>query len=324
MTQPISFRNYHPEDLKAIVVLINESDAVDKMGRATSLAELEQVMFVPTQHPETDCFLALDSDRLVGYAFLYVRPGEGQADSAIYCWGMVHPCWRRRGLGHRLLERAYQRATGYLTELGSGAVTFQCDCWNREQDRKALFEGFGLKPMRYWVNLVRTLDDGLPPVMLPAGIRLRTFDPGRDLETVLHVDNAAFRNHWNHVDASLAEFQPRVESPHFRPELWFLAEEAGGEVVGLALNEINSERSARTGRQEGYIYSLAVLRAYRRQGLGTALLAQSLHALKQAGMEVAELGADTENLTGAMRIYERMGFRVRRKGIAYQKVMRGT
>jgi ribosomal protein S18 acetylase RimI-like enzyme len=79
---------------------------------------------------------------------------------------------------------------------------------------------------------------------------------------------------------------------------------------------------ARTGSQEGYIASIGVLRAYRHRGLGTALLAQSLHALKRAGMEVAELGADPENPTGAMRIYERMGFRVRRMGMAYQKVMR--
>jgi predicted GNAT family acetyltransferase len=39
-------------------------------------------------------------------------------------------------------------------------------------------------------------------------------------------------------------------------------------------------------------------------------------------MEGAHLHADAENLTGAMRIYERVGFRLRKTVIAYQKVMR--
>jgi mycothiol synthase len=324
MTKEIRIRNYRPEDLESLVALINEADAVDMQDRATTLAEMEHEMSFPTQHPETDCFLALDGERLVGYTRLFVRPGDGQADSTIYCMGVVHPGWRRRGLGHRLLGRADQRAIAYLSKLPVGGVNFQCNGRDEEQDRRALFEGLGLEPVRYWVHLVRRLNGDLPPVVLPAGIRLRTFDPGQDVETVRQVDNAAFRDHWGHSDASLEEFQHWVERAHLRPELWFLAEDkATGEVVGLGLSEIDPDRIAQTGRREGYIDSVAVLRPYRRRGLGTALLAQSLQALKQAGMEAADLHADTENLTGAMRIYERMGFQVRRKGIAYQKVMRG-
>jgi ribosomal protein S18 acetylase RimI-like enzyme len=53
------------------------------------------------------------------------------------------------------------------------------------------------------------------------------------------------------------------------------------------------------------------------------LLALSLHVLKQAGMVGAELDADAGNLTGAVRLYERAGFRVRRMRISYRKFMRG-
>ena len=55
--------------------------------------------------------------------------------------------------------------------------------------------------------------------------------------------------------------------------------------------------------------------------MGTAILVHSLHALRQAGMEGAHLHADAENLTGAMRLYEGVGFRLRKTSIAYQKVM---
>ena len=65
-----------------------------------------------------------------------------------------------------------------------------------------------------------------------------------------------------------------------------------------------------------------MLREYRHLGLGTALLAQSLQLLRQGGMEAVHLHADAENLTGAVRLYERLGFRARTTNIAYQKVLR--
>jgi mycothiol synthase len=323
MAEEITIRNYHPGDIEALVDLINEADAVDQQQRATTLAETEHEMSYPTQYPETDCILALDGDRLAGYSRLFVRPGDGQSASTLYCWGVVHPGWRRRGLGRRLLERSYQRASEYVPELGAGAVYFQCNGQDVEEDRRALFEGFGLKAVRYWIVMDRSLNCDLPPVALPAGIRLRTFVPERDLETVWRVDNTAFRDHWNATDSTLEEFQHWLDKPYIRPDLWFLAEdEASGKVVGLGLNVIDPEHIARTGRQEGYIDTVAVLRAYRRRGLGSALLAKCLHALKEAGMDSAALDADAENPTGAIRIYERAGFRVRKTGIAYQKVMR--
>jgi len=52
------------------------------------------------------------------------------------------------------------------------------------------------------------------------------------------------------------------------------------------------------------------------------LLVQSLHALCAEGMEAAHLHADSENLTGAMRLYERVGFRVRKTSIAYRKAIK--
>ena len=41
-------------------------------------------------------------------------------------------------------------------------------------------------------------------------------------------------------------------------------------------------------------------------------------------MEGAHLNADAENLTGAMRLYERAGFRIRKTYISYRKSLRGN
>ena len=319
----IEIRNYNAGDVPALVGLVNEADAVDKLERATTEKEMEHELSFPTAHPETDCFLAWEGEKLVGYSDLYVRAGDVNNDGIIYCWGVVHPQWRRRGLGRRLLDAAYDRASSYANEIAEGGINFQCGARDAEQDRRALFEGFGMEQVRYFVNLARSLNGNLPAVDLPDGIRLRVFDPERDAETAWRIDDSAFRDHWGYTESKLEEFLHWIKMPSFRADLSCLAvSETTGEAVGLALNLIDPDWIAQTGRQEGYVDTLAVLREYRRQGLGSALLAQSLHGLSEAGMEAAHLHADADNLTGAMRLYERSGFRVRKTSVSYRKVIR--
>jgi mycothiol synthase len=319
----IKIRTYRDEDLPALVKLINEADAYDKLERATTLEEMEHETHWPHYHPETDCFLAWSNGDLVGYADFFLCKAEAGAENTFYSWGIVHPEWRRQGLGSRLLETIYERAVERLVEIERGTVHFQCSGHDVEQDRMALFEGFGLEPVRYFVNLARNINNGLPQVEVPEGFRLRTFDLERDLEAVWQVDNLAFRDHWGFAGFPLDEFQHWVSQPHFRPELWILAEEeATGQVVGIGLNQIDPDWIAQTGRQEGYVNTLGVLREYRKQGLGTALLVQSMHVLREAGMQKVHLHADAENLTGAVRLYERVDFGLRKTNIAYRKVMR--
>jgi mycothiol synthase len=324
MIQDIVIRNYHPEDLKALVTLINDADVLDGLERATTVETLEHEMSWPNYDAYADCFLAWSNGRLVGYGDFFLRNANGRGDSVFYTWGVVHPHWRRRRVGRGLLNKLYDRASERLDEVKNGPAYFQGSGRDSEADRKALFEGFGMERVRYFVDMVRPIDNGLPPVEVPPGFRLRPFDPARDVESAWHVDVQAFQDHWGSAGFPLEEFRHWIEQPHFRSELWLLAEEeATGRLAGIALNKVDPDWIAQTGRQEGYVNTLAVLREHRQRGLGTALLAQSLHSLRQAGMESVHLGADTENLTGAVRIYERLGFRVRKTTAVYRKLMRG-
>ena len=324
MNDNIIIRTYRPEDMPAMVTLTNEADAYDQMERATTLAETEHDMATPNYYPETDLFMAWDNGRLVGFADIFLRVGD--AESTCYSWGLVHPEWRRRGLGLRLMDKIYRRATERLIEIDQGEVHFQGGGRSEETGRRALFEAFGMQPVRYFVNLARPLNGDLPPVEIPAGYHLRPFERERDAEAVWQAENLAFRDHWGAADVPLDEFiHYQLELPHFRPELSVVAEEeATGQIVGVSMNEIGPDWIKQTGRQEGYVHTLAVLRQARGKGLGTALLVQSLHVLHKEGMEGAHLNADAENLTGAIRLYERVGFRVRKTFISYRKSLRGN
>ena len=54
--------------------------------------------------------------------------------------------------------------------------------------------------------------------------------------------------------------------------------------------------------------------------MATALLCASLHAFKAEGLQHAMLGVDTENPSGALRVYEHVGFKPVKRFIQFQKV----
>lgn len=74
-------------------------------------------------------------------------------------------------------------------------------------------------------------------------------------------------------------------------------------------------------RRNGYVDTLCVLPAYRRQRLGTALLLSGLHALKEAGVESATLDTDTDNPTQAMGLYDYVGFQEVWRWVDYGREM---
>jgi len=62
-----------------------------------------------------------------------------------------------------------------------------------------------------------------------------------------------------------------------------------------------------------------VRRPWRRRGLASALIVSALAGLRDAGMTEAMLGVDTENPSGALHLYESLGFGVREHATTYRK-----
>jgi len=72
----------------------------------------------------------------------------------------------------------------------------------------------------------------------------------------------------------------------------------------------------------GWVGTLGVRRPYRRQGLGLALLRHSFAEFYRRGRRRVGLGVDSQNLTGATRLYQKAGMHVSRVQLIFEKELR--
>ena len=90
------------------------------------------------------------------------------------------------------------------------------------------------------------------------------------------------------------------------------AAEVGGEVAGVSMLE-------RLTPSVGYVYYLAVRKAFRRRGIGALLLDDALARFIRDGVRVAYGAAEEEN-AGSIALFRSRGFRtVERKELGYRE-----
>jgi ribosomal protein S18 acetylase RimI-like enzyme len=156
--------------------------------------------------------------------------------------------------------------------------------------------------------MTRSVDDPIPDIALPDGIDVRPVLE-RDLQRILAAQDEAFRDHWGHRDWTDADFQVLVSNPDFDPSLWRVAWE-GDEIVSVIDTSIHPAENAAIGVNRAWLEHVSTRRAWRGRGIAKALIVSTLHELRQRGVEVAALGVDSSNPTGAFQLYEGLGFRV--------------
>ena len=115
-------------------------------------------------------------------------------------------------------------------------------------------------------------------------------------------------------EASWVRFR---DDPDYADTSLYVVAFDGDEVAGLVLNVL--EDPDEHGRVRGLLDSVAVRRPWRRRGLARAMIARSLHLLRDRGATSAYLGVDGENPNRAMTLYEDVGFRIQTSETAYRK-----
>lgn len=172
----------------------------------------------------------------------------------------------------------------------------------------AWLEDLGYTATEWEAMLVRPDLDDIPELSLPDGVEVRpvTEDQVRPI-VVAHCE--AFRGEWDFREPTEEDYAEIIDSPERDETLWKVAW-AGDTIVGQVKPYINSEENERRGYLRGYTEYISTHRDWRNRGIAGALLAMSLHELRNRGMTEAALGADTNNPGGAFQLYQRLGFQL--------------
>jgi mycothiol synthase len=317
----VAYRGFNPaRDYEAAAELIsatNLRDGVDWLPTATQLRH--EWGTIAGFAPDRDALVAERDGQLAGLVNVEWRARADKVTHVVELW--VAQAMRRRGIGTDLLAWAEARARASVAEGNGGPPELQhvidgyADTAVPGHAELAAARGYHVE--RHFFTMVRPLDAPIPGLPLPAGVEIRPVRP-EDHRAIWEADVDAFRDHWEASVRTDQDFEGVFTHPDLDTGLWLVAWD-GDEVAGSVQNWIIREENERLGIQRGWLEHVSVRRPWRRLGLASALIARSLLVLRERGMTEGALGVDAANPTGALRLYEALGFRVLRTARLYRR-----
>lgn len=266
----------------------DDFDAVFELLAARSRAAFgisaEQPAFLRQRWdmPSTGTWVAVENGLIVGYAsldedqdFVHAAKDPEVGDALI---AHVEHQARVRGFLHVAVVAVQDDAPLYEAVQRNGYAL----------DREIL---------RMW----RQVDGELPDPAWPDGVTVRAYtdaDGGR-VHALLDEQYAGWDT--SYVARSHEGWLTfMTEHEDFDPAMWFIAER-DGELVACALHW--KESNAR-----GWVKDIVVREGERGRGLAKALLHHAFRVYAERGADRVGLKVDSTNPTGAIQLYERLGF----------------
>lgn len=289
-----------PEEVAAVRRLVADAAAADgasALNEAALLAlehpgDVVHVLALPADAGAVADGTTTDGAGLRGYAQL--ERGAGSSTGQL----VVHPDHRRRHVGTALLDQLLQLAPGGLQVWAFGDLPAA----------QALAAAAGLVPARELLLMTRPLDEGLRTPRVPDGVRIRTFEPGRDEQAWLGVNARAFADHPEQGAITAEDLALRMAEPWFDAGGFFLAER-DGVLAGFHWTKQHAGTL-------GEVYVLGVDPGAGGRGLGGALLDTGLAHLRASGDTEVELYVEGDH-AGPVALYRGRGFSTASRDVMY-------
>ena len=309
-------------DWPAAAALISTAHLHDSVDWVPTAEVLEHDwMTTPGFDPATDAVVIDDGAALAGLASVDRRERDGRLISHMAgIW--VRPDRRRQGLGTALLEWVEARS-----RIAGSAMTDRLDWphviggWGdlHVPGHAELAARHGYRPYRHGFEMLRAVADPLGEHPLPAGLEVRPVEPSQH-RAIWAADIEAFRDHLEPATRTEEDFQGWFTAPYLDTSLWQVAW-SGDEVAGSVMTSLNPRENERLGVSRAWLDHISVRRPYRKRGLAASLIASTIRILQARGVAEAALGVDADNPTGALRLYERLGFRRVHEAVGYRKTL---
>jgi GNAT superfamily N-acetyltransferase len=319
----LRFRHFRGEsDFPLMADAIAASAEADHIERATTAEDIaEAYAHLTNCDPYQDMIFAEVEGNVIGYSRAWWHADEGDGPYLYSFIGFLVPAWRRKGIGTIILRWIENRIREIAKDHPAERPKyFQVFVTQYEAGLAALLEKEGYAPIRITHEMVRPTLEDIPDFPLPVGLEVRPVLP-EHYRTIWEASNEAFQDHWGFFPPTEADYQEWLNDKIiFQPHLWQIAWDIDThQVAGQVRTFIDHATNEKYGRKRGYTEFISVRRPWRKRGLARALIAISLRVQKEQGMTESMLGVDSENLSGATRIYEECGFRVVKRNVIYRK-----
>ena len=171
-------------------------------------------------------------------------------------------------------------------------------------------EAAGFTSVRTYWRMILDLDGWSPETPVsPSGVTKRVVEGEADQRLLLRLRNESFADHFGETfernfDDYLAQL---LATDGCDPSRWWIAE-LNGEPVGLCILD-----DSKAEFDEGYVRTLGIVPSARGLGIARWLLqCAAADAVTRESSGLA-LTVDGRNTTGATRLYESVGFRIRQQ-----------
>jgi len=303
------------DDVPDILAVVHASDIAAIGYPDFTVDDVREVLTAPTTDLEQDCWVALDpAGEIVGWSYLD-NPNRGERELVeVY----VHP---ERGVPAQrpLLALALPRAAERAVAFGLEQMTLRAGAILTERTRIETLKDAGFAFVKRYARMSRSLDGVSPtPPAPPDGvtIRLLRHTDEADMRRFHYILDTAFADTPDHAPSTYEMWRERVDAlPAVEWDEWFVAE-----VDGVAAGALRSTYQP-PEEDEGWVRSLAVLREYRKRGVGAALLARAFAVYAGKGRKHAGLGVDLTNPTHAYRLYGAVGMTASYEFDSYERTI---
>ena len=281
--------------------------------RSLSVEEMQKLEKSPT-FDSSGMFIAELDGKPAGIVNAYVDKFRKEKKGFI-SWLGVLPEYRRRSVGKALAQKAIESLKERGMEIAETALDSTREVCIR------LFEDLGFRLIRSSSFMKMSLDKIPFNIGENREVDMRKLDVTSEEDIILlnNLENECFKEHFNYRPSQIEETRHwLLENPWLQWQAYFFAE-LEGKSVGYISIGIDEKYNREKETLSGWINDIGVLKPFRRRGIGTALMLKGLNELKNEGLENALLYVDDENPTKAIKLYEKVGFKIVKKTQIYQK-----
>lgn len=296
---PYNIRNYRPADFNFFVLVYQEAERQEPIGRPATPQAIMEKLSRPAFSAELDLLVVEKTGEIIGFMDMLPEPDIKRL--IVDCW--LQPDHRRKGLGKRLLKSAVRRAR----ELGADVLHV-----NISEDNAvagAVLSRLGFECVRRFLELSLDLNGVDRQVLDKAYCDCRHLREGEE-EILTNIQNRSFGEHWGYNPETIETISYGMSLSHRSPKDIVLACEED-DVIGYCWTEI-------TSGGQGRIFMIGSDPDYRGKGIGRKLLLAGLANIKNMGVSDVWLTVDAEN-KAALSLYKSTGFKIQKSYLWYEK-----